>query len=231
MLKNKSILAISILITTLGITACQPKKTEPETVEPEQTQAEQQSLKLVGDTEKLNLSLPKCEGKNCPEISIERLNSNQAFIDHFIDQKIIQELAQILEIAPQQAASEAIAVENAASENTAASAADAPASNPTAAAIAQVETLAQKLEKQTVSRCTSKHLLIVFINSLVEFNFLDILNFILHKMDTNKKKISINSISILTIKQSYLITKKVFTKISISYFITFYIYFTSIYSI
>ncbi len=33
MSKNKSILAISILITTLGITACQPKKTEPETVE------------------------------------------------------------------------------------------------------------------------------------------------------------------------------------------------------
>ena len=144
MLKNKSILAISILITTLGITACQPKKTEPEAVEPEQTQTEQQSLKLVGDTEKLNLSLPKCEGKNCPEISIERLNSNQAFIDHFIDQKIIQELAQILEIAPQQAVSEAAAIENAAT------AADAPTSNPTAAAIAQVETLAQKLEKQTL---------------------------------------------------------------------------------
>ena len=144
MLKNKSILAISILITTLGITACQPKKTEPEAVEPEQTQTEQQSLKLVGDTEKLNLSLPKCEGKNCPEISIERLNSNQAFIDQFIDQKIIQELAQILEIAPQQAVSEAFAIENAAT------AADTPASNPTAAAIAQVETLAQKLEKQTL---------------------------------------------------------------------------------
>ena len=144
MLKNKSILAISILITTLGITACQPKKTEPEAVEPEQTQTEQQSLKLVGDIEKLNLSLPKCDGKNCPEISIERLNSNQAFIDHFIDQKIIQELAQILEIAPQQAASEAAAIENAAT------AADAPTSNPTAAAIAQVETLAQKLEKQTL---------------------------------------------------------------------------------
>ena len=144
MLKNKSILAISILITTLGITACQPKKTEPEAVEPEQTQTEQQSLKLVGDTEKLNLSLPKCDGKNCPEISIERLNSNQAFIDQFIDQKIIQELAQILEIAPRQAVSEAAAIENAAT------AADAPTSNPTAAAIAQVETLAQKLEKQTL---------------------------------------------------------------------------------
>ena len=144
MLKNKSILAISILITTLGITACQPKKTEPEAVEPEQTQTEQQSLKLVGDTEKLNLSLPKCDGKNCPEISIERLNSNQAYIDQFIDQKIIQELAQILEIAPQQAVSEAAAIENAAT------AADAPTSNPTAAAIAQVETLAQKLEKQTL---------------------------------------------------------------------------------
>ncbi len=144
MLKNKSILAISILITTLGITACQPKKTEPEAVEPEPTQKEQQSLKLVGDTEKLNLSLPKCDGKNCPEISIERLNSNQAFIDQFIDQKIIQALAQILEIAPQQAVSEAAAIENAAT------AADAPTSNPTAAAIAQVETLAQKLEKQTL---------------------------------------------------------------------------------
>ena len=144
MLKNKSILAISILITTLGITACQPKKTEPEAVEAKQTQTEQQSIKLVGDTEKLNLSLPKCDGKNCPEISIERLNSNQAFIDQFIDQKIIQELAQILEIAPQQAVSEAAAIENAAT------AADAPTSNPTAAAIAQVETLAQKLEKQTL---------------------------------------------------------------------------------
>lgn len=147
MLKNRSILAISILITTLGITACQPKKTEPEAVEAKQTQTEQQSLKLVGDIEKLNLSLPKCDGKNCPEISIERLNSNQAFIDHFIDQKIIQELAQILEIAPQQAASEAAAIDHAAS---AASATDAPASNPTEAAIAQVETLAQKLEKQTM---------------------------------------------------------------------------------
>lgn len=147
MLKNRSILAISILITTLGITACQPKKTEPEAVEAKQTQTEQQSLKLVGDIEKLNLSLPKCDGKNCPEISIERLNSNQAFIDHFIDQKIIQELAQILEIAPQQAASEVAAIDHAAS---AASATDAPASNPTEAAIAQVETLAQKLEKQTL---------------------------------------------------------------------------------
>ena len=147
MLKNRSILAISILITTLGITACQPKKTEPEAVEAKQTQTEQQSLKLVGDIEKLNLSLPKCDGKNCPEISIERLNSNQAFIDHFIDQKIIQELAQILEIAPQQAASEVAAIDHAAS---AASATDAPASNPTEAVIAQVETLAQKLEKQTL---------------------------------------------------------------------------------
>ena len=53
-------------------------------------------------------------------------------------------MAQILEIAPQQAVSEAAAIENAAT------AADAPASNPTAAAIAQVETLAQKLEKQTL---------------------------------------------------------------------------------
>lgn len=148
MLKHKTILTVSILIATLGVTACQPKKTEPETAEPSQTEVEQQSLKLVGDTEKLNLALPQCEGKNCPEMTIERLNSNQAFIDHFIDQQIIKELSQILTIAPKQAASEASAAQ--AAEVTAASTAEAPASNPTAAAIAQVETLAQKLEKQTV---------------------------------------------------------------------------------
>ncbi len=36
--------------------------------------------------------------KSCPEISIERLNSNQSFIDEWIDQQILQQLKNILSV-------------------------------------------------------------------------------------------------------------------------------------
>ncbi len=52
-------------------------------------------LKLIGDSEKLQLNLPECDGKGCPEISVERLNSNQSFIDEFIDTEILKQLGQI----------------------------------------------------------------------------------------------------------------------------------------
>ncbi len=61
-------------------------------------QAEAEALKLSGDTEKLKLAIPECEDKSCPEISIERLNSNQSFIDEWIDQQILQQLKNILSV-------------------------------------------------------------------------------------------------------------------------------------
>ncbi len=70
------------MAVSVAFTACQPQQAEPEK-KPDQAKTEQPDLsaKLIGDAEKLQLNLPECDGGVCPEISVERLNSNQAFID------------------------------------------------------------------------------------------------------------------------------------------------------
>lgn len=80
--------------------------------------------------------MPECEGKNCPELSVERLQSNQPFVDEQIDQYILKELNQTLEIAP---ADKPLNVEAPAS-------AAEPASS--AQALTQIPTPKQKLEQQ-----------------------------------------------------------------------------------
>ncbi len=144
MLKNKTLFTISILASMMALSACQPKHTEPkEDPVQEQTTVEAEILKLTGDTEKLALALPECDGNSCPEISIERLASNQAFIDELIDQQILKQLNQILDISPkllkadQQAASAADPKDIQVSDQ-------ATAAKP----LATVETAKQKLEKQ-----------------------------------------------------------------------------------
>ena len=101
MLNQKNTLALSILVVILGLTGCQkpdPKNTEPV----EQTAASQvvdTSMLLQGDTEKLKLSLPECGGNSCPEFSVDRLHSNQPFVDEILDQAILKNLDHILDIA------------------------------------------------------------------------------------------------------------------------------------
>lgn len=101
MLNQKNTLALSILVVILGLTGCQkpdPKNTEPV----EQTAASQAvdtSMLLQGDTEKLKLSLPECGGNSCPEFSVDRLHSNQPFVDEILDQAILKNLDHILDIA------------------------------------------------------------------------------------------------------------------------------------
>ncbi len=143
MLKNKTLFTISILVSMMALSACQPKHTEPkEDPVQEQTTVEAEILKLTGDTEKLALALPECDGNSCPEISIERLASNQAFIDELIDQQILKQLNQILDISPkllkadQQAASAADPKDIQVSDQ-----------DPAEKALA-TETSKQKLEKQ-----------------------------------------------------------------------------------
>ena len=146
MLKNKTLFTISILASMMALSACQPKQTEPKE-DPVQKQAtvEPEILKLTGDSEKLALVLPECDGNNCPEISIERLSSNQAFIDELIDQQILKQLSQIIDISPtpkllkadQHAASTADLKDIQVSDQ-------ATAAKP----LATVETAKQKLEKQ-----------------------------------------------------------------------------------
>ena len=144
MLKNKTLFTISILASMMALSACQPKQTEPkEDPVQKQSTVEPKILKLTGDSEKLALVLPECDGNNCPEISIERLSSNQAFIDELIDQQILKQLNQIIDISPkllkadQQAASTADPKDIQVSDQ-------ANAAKP----LATVETAKQKLEKQ-----------------------------------------------------------------------------------
>lgn len=144
MLKNTTIFTISILASAIALSACQPKQTEPkegQTAASEAVQAE--VLKLAGDSEKLTLDLPECDGNSCPEISIERLSSNQAFIDEFIDQQILKQLDHILDISPKLAKENQQATTT---ENLKASKAQDQAAEQ--AASVAVETPKQKLEQQ-----------------------------------------------------------------------------------
>lgn len=102
MLNQKSTLALSILVITLGLTACQKsdsKKAEPTVDQSAASQVPDTSMLLQGDTEKVKLTLPECNGNTWPEFSIERLKSNQAFVDETIDQAILDNLDKMLDIA------------------------------------------------------------------------------------------------------------------------------------
>ena len=78
MLKSKTIFTISVLAAAISLTACQPKDKEPQPPATQTTAASEieTALKLVGDTEKLQFELPECDGNACPELNIDRLQSN-----------------------------------------------------------------------------------------------------------------------------------------------------------
>jgi hypothetical protein len=61
MLKSKTIFTISVLAAAISLTACQPKDKEPQTPATQTTAASEvdTTLKLVGDTEKLQFELPE----------------------------------------------------------------------------------------------------------------------------------------------------------------------------
>lgn len=116
MLKINHIVVMSVLGTAVALSACQPREAQPkEKAQPETTQPQPVEEKLIGDSEKLNLNLPDCSGNDCAEMTLERLSSNQPFIDQKIDEEILKQLQQILSVKPDlaapQAASEAAASE------------------------------------------------------------------------------------------------------------------------
>lgn len=128
---------MTVLASAMMLSACQPKKEEPKP-ELEKPKAEIQDLsqKLIGDSEELQLNLPDCNGNSCPDLSVERLNSNQSFIDDFVDQKVLQLLSEILSVEPAKVQSD-----HASSE--------AASSSEAQSALAKVETPKLKLENQS----------------------------------------------------------------------------------
>lgn len=104
MTNTKTTLVLTILCASVTLTACQPKKTEQsvdETAVVTSQAVEAPRPRLQGETEKLLLDLPACKGKTCPELSVERLKSNQPVLDQLIDQAIVTEMSQMLSIVEQ----------------------------------------------------------------------------------------------------------------------------------
>lgn len=103
MFKHTHLLVLSTLLTSLALSGCQPKP-EPNNTESVASEVVPEPVRLIGDIQKLNLNLPQCEGNDCSEFKVERLQSNQDFIDQSIDDAILKILAMTLSDAPLAAA-------------------------------------------------------------------------------------------------------------------------------
>lgn len=82
------------------LVACQPKSEPKDNAEPDKVTASAVVTKptLKGELVKLDIPLPECDGKSCPEFNVARLQSNFPFIDQWIDQKIVESLSQLLDV-------------------------------------------------------------------------------------------------------------------------------------
>lgn len=100
MLKKQNIWALTVLASALVVSACQPKVEKKEEAVVDQTstsEAQPVVLRLEGKTENVPVVLADCEGNSCPEISIDRLQTNQFVLDGLIDQAILKHLKALLE--------------------------------------------------------------------------------------------------------------------------------------
>lgn len=102
MLSSKASLRLTLLASAIFLAACQPKANPKDSQEQQKSTVQEQKpveLTLKGETTPSKVVLPDCDGKTCPEFTVERLQSNFPFIDKIIDQQILSTLNQILEIA------------------------------------------------------------------------------------------------------------------------------------
>lgn len=100
MLKNKSVWVISALTTAIALSACQPKNDNRKDAEIDQSshsEAQLEQLSLQGETERVPVVLAECKAKNCPEITVDRLQTNQFVLDNLIDQAILKQLTEMLD--------------------------------------------------------------------------------------------------------------------------------------
>lgn len=107
---------IGVFMMATSLTACSPQPPEQAIVQPNAaSEIVEQQPNLVGETEKLNFNLPECQSNHCPELNIERLKSNQAMVDTWIDEQIFALMQQQFSVIPKAkidnlAASEAASV-------------------------------------------------------------------------------------------------------------------------
>lgn len=97
----KAFYKYSILAGAILLAACQPKSEPKESQDkPTDPPVVQQTAEpiLRGETVKLQVNLPECKGNTCPDFTVERLQSNFAFIDQLLDQQILDQLSKMLDV-------------------------------------------------------------------------------------------------------------------------------------
>lgn len=96
----KKVFQYSILVCAVLLAACQPKSEPKEPEDKPQDPVVNQTSEPVlrGETVKLAVTLPECNGNTCPDFTVERLQSNFPFIDQLLDQEILDQLSKMLEI-------------------------------------------------------------------------------------------------------------------------------------
>jgi len=96
----KKVFQYSILACAVLLAACQPKSEPKEPEDKPQDPVVNQTSEPVlrGETVKLAVTLPECNGNTCPDFTVERLQSNFPFIDQLLDQEILDQLSKMLEI-------------------------------------------------------------------------------------------------------------------------------------
>lgn len=85
--------SILALTASLALTACQKPKDTEQKPSPVEAVIQAEQVQASGDImvkkEPAQYTLPVCEGKDCPEVDIQRLETNKPWINQFLDRKIL----------------------------------------------------------------------------------------------------------------------------------------------
>ena len=85
--------SILALTASLALTACQKPKDTEQKPSPVEAVIQGEQVQASGDImvkkEPAQYTLPVCEGKDCPEVDIQRLETNKPWINQFLDRKIL----------------------------------------------------------------------------------------------------------------------------------------------
>ncbi|RYZ84955.1 MAG: DUF3298 domain-containing protein [Moraxellaceae bacterium] len=85
--------SIIALTATFALTSCQKPSETAQRITASEPAIEVEQVQTAGDIivkkEPVNYTLPACEGKECPEVDIQRLETNKPWINQFLDRKIL----------------------------------------------------------------------------------------------------------------------------------------------
>lgn len=87
--QHSSIFAMLSLTVVLGLTACERKPPAVDDTPSPASEVQAEQARLAAKVEKIQLNMPECKGQSCPQVDIQRLESNYPQLDQAIDQYIL----------------------------------------------------------------------------------------------------------------------------------------------